>query len=399
MKISVKGKLSVEIDDIVVERILGLYSEEKLHERPFFKDALDGKLSEYKDFRLECDKIIVPWQLFFLEPNSLETQISHIEEQRSHKISKKFLAKRKGLGGVTSMRIVDRLIRLQNYTIQNTSYQENEFCGSLQKMDTSHAVQKMRQNFELSLREFREKSTNETALKYLINQLEKRQINVARGVLTNKILPNSKVVQNDLYKNTSGFAIKDIRIPFLFLPSETNLDEADSRQIYTLLYLLVVVGLDQYDYAIEKDFTTKIIKGAKQVRRIHSIVSEFLLPRRENTEIDVRLLNESKRNELSKRYKISPTALITILRTRKIIDAEKYEELLPEKSVINQKSKSPMRTPKISTSVRKFCGLQSYSALNSGIRNGVLPSTQAQYLIFGTINKKKYKEYLQELNI
>lgn len=400
MWLTVKDKNSVEIAPGVIDRILDMYPEEKLSDRKVFQDGKAHGFLDFERFRSECEKILVPWQMFLLDKKNLEKQIFHIEKQRLHNVSSKLIAKRKGSGNVTSKRIVDRLIRQQNYTTQSGSFAKNPFCGSLKGRQIKSSARYIESHFDISTVRFRSFSTKESALDYLIERVEAKSVNVSRGVLTNKILPHSAVVPGDVYKNTSGFAIRDEKVPFVFLPSEINPDEVASRQIYTLVYLLTVIGLDQYDYVLNKDFAAKMMFGSKVNKKIHSITSEFLLPSDEISQLQGSNISITKRDELAARYKVSPTALVTTLKVRKIIDQPKYDEILPDAFVPGKRSSSSgARTPKVSTSAKKFCGQQSFAAINTGLQNGTLGNTQAQYLIFGTINKKNFKKYRSELDL
>jgi hypothetical protein len=58
-----------------------------------------------------------------------------------------------------------------------------------------------------------------------------------------------------------------------------------------------------------------------------------------------------------------------------------------------------MKTPRISISVKKFCGKKTFEVLNLSIKAGLITNVQAQYLIFGAVNKKGYLSYRRELRI
>ena len=66
MKIAVQDRIATEINSDVASRILGLYPEESLEKRPIFQEAFSGGTIFYKDLISECEKILIPWQLFFL---------------------------------------------------------------------------------------------------------------------------------------------------------------------------------------------------------------------------------------------------------------------------------------------------------------------------------------------
>lgn len=274
----------------------------------------------------------------------------------------------------------------------------NQFCGSLVGKNDKDAVSHILSYFSIDIDKFRNYKNKASSLEYLIKKIEDKNINISQGVLTNKMLPNHQVVNNSVYKNTSGFVIKDEKIPFIFLPSEINPDETDGRQIYTLIYLLVIIGLNQYNFFIEKDFKTKAIKAKGQQAKIYRITSELLLPRTQTDLLKDQTVTTEIRDDLSLKYKMTPTAVLVTLRIRNTITHDEYKLLLPPEYK-PQKNTNIMKSPGIETSVRKFCGKHSFDFINTAIKNGSVTSVQAQYLLFGGVNKKGYKKYCVYLKI
>lgn len=396
MWIRVNGKKSTEIDTLVVEQILNIYPEEKLTERTIFKDAFSNDSIEFKNLKEESNKILIPWQLFLLENAILKVELDHIEKMRADKISPKLMAKRKGAGGITSTRIIDRLIRLQNFILNTGLPQKNAFCGSVGG-NVKKSADFIVSYFRIDITKYKNK---DDFLKYLIERIEDKHINISQGVLTNKILPNSRVVNNQVYKNTSGFIIKDEAVPFVFLPSEINPDEVSGRQIYTLVYLVVLIGMNEYDYYLERDFKAKAISAKGKQKIAHGITSEILLPYQHTEHLRGQPITSQIRDGLASKYKITPTAVVVILRIRNIIKTKsEYELLLPPPYVPRKNNESHMRSPKIETSVRKFCGKYSFEQINTQIKSGSISSTNAQYLLFGVVNKINYKKYRLNLKI
>lgn len=398
MWITANGKDSTEISDSVVMRVLNLYPEEKLEMRPIFQNALTNGRISFIDLKSESEKILIPWQMFLLTDVNLNAQMAHIDTQRQHKVSSKLMAKRRGTGEVTSKRIIDRLIRQQNFLKSINVIPQNSFCGSLKGVHKETAVQDIMSHFDINRTALWRYSGKGSALEYLIRQIEAKNINVSRGVLTNKLLPTWQVVPSDVYRSTSGFAIKDDCVPFVFLPSEINPDEVESRQIYTLIYLIVIIGLGQYDYILDKNFRAKMMRAKGMIARLHNITTELLMPKEEMEKLRGKKVTTVMRDTLSSQFKVSPLALVTTLRMRGIITQSEYEVLKPP-AYVPKKRTTPTRSPKVSTSVEKFCGQITYRTINSAIQNGTLPSIQAQYLIFGAVNKKGYRKYRNELSI
>jgi len=400
MWVTVNGTNSTEIEDSVVERVLSLYPEEQLVKRKVFQKAFAIGAIKLSDLKNECEKLLIPWQMFFLDSDNHKKQIEHIEKTRADKVSSGLLAKRKGSGEVTSKRIIDRLIRLQNYVTGATSLPNNPYCGSLRGRRIEGAAKHLISHFKISHTWFwTPNRTKETALSKIIELAETQNINVSQGVLQNKMLPHHSVVKGEVYKNTSGFAIKDDKVPFLFLPREINPDEVESRQIFTLVYLLVIVGLGEYKYFLEKDFTAKMLSSSKTSRKIFDITTEVLIPNSETEKLRGKKITAVMRDELASKFKVSPSALVTTLRIRNIITKPEYETLKPEPYKPGTRKSGPMNPQKISTSVQKFCGRVAVKHVNSGIKKGSVKSIQAQYMLLGAVNKPNYHKYCNQVGL
>src|SRR5665213_2235986 len=180
MWITVNGVNSTEIDDNVVRRVLGIYPEEALVKRSVFETALAAGRIEYSDLQEEGEKILIPWQMFFLTSANLDTQIAHIESERQHKVSSKLVAKRRGTGNITSKRIIDRLIRQQNFLTSAATFPANSFCGSLKGVRTQQAAERILTNFEIKRETLWGYRTKGSALEYVIKKIEGKNINVSR---------------------------------------------------------------------------------------------------------------------------------------------------------------------------------------------------------------------------
>lgn len=399
MWVKTGSKKAAEIHDEVVRGVLSIYPEEQLLDRPLFEEAFSKGLISYKKLLDECNAMLIPWQLFFLSPLNFKKQLQNIENNRKSKFRKSFFTKRESAGKVTSKRIIDRLIRLQDYIINNhgDKLSKHTFCVSMKDKTVNECVEVFINAFDININEFRAKSRFDLALEYLIEKIEKKNINVSRGVLKGGVLPEFKGT-GTVYKNTSGFVVKDEYIPFIFLPDDLNPYEAFGRRIYTLTYLIVCIGLDEYDFYLESNFKASVLrtKGAEAKR--HRITTAILLPEVETEKLQNTNITETEIENLSRTYKITPTAVVVILKRRGIIDQSQYKLLLPSRA-ISPKKKSEGRRPNIDTAVRKFCGSQSFDYVNQGIRTGTLSGIEAQYLLFGGVNQKRYKDYRQKVNI
>lgn len=398
MWVKVDHKFAVKIHDDVIRDVLDIYPEEELEKRRFFTDAFDNGYLSYVELLKECESIQIPWQMFFLTPGNLKKQLDHISKERKFKFTAKFFSKRKGVGDITSKRIIDRLIRLQNYVLQNFTLTPNNFCGALKGKSYSECVNVFLNYFEIDVFEFRSKKTDK-AFDYLIGKIETKSVNISRGVLKGGVLPEVKNV-NDVYKNTSGFVVRNECLPFIFLPDDLNPDEAMGRRIYTLIYLLTCVGLDDYDFYLENSFKASALKkkGGEAIK--HGITTAILFPEEETDLLREAVVGAEDVAKLSAKFKITPTAVVVTLKRRGVITQEEYEELLPPPFKPQKKTgEQHGQRPLITTAVKKFCGSSAFSYVNAGIRSGSLKSIQAQYLIFGHVHKNQYKKYCFQIGL
>lgn len=400
MKLFVNNRESVYLDENTFLKILDMYPEENLKSRDFFSKSLIDKKIDLEKLKKEADIIQIPWQMFFLNPLNLEKELNQIENLRFEKIKKKFfISKRNGLGNITSKRIIDRIIRIQESVVELTAPEINQFNNLLVGNNYKQKSQKLIKFFDIDIDTFLEKNTKRESLEYLIEKIESKNIYVSQGVRTNKIFPESPSLRK-IYKNTSGFVLKDDFIPFIFLPGELNDSESNGRQIYTLLYLLVVIGNGDYNYAVSKNLNRKfkasylIANGSR--KEIFKTVSYILLPESVTNELNINI-NRNLVSKLSSLYKLTPTAVIITLLDRNIIDKDHYlvtEIQNPSDSLLK---KTFFDRVSVSESVKKSFGLKSFSILNKSFKDKKIRSKQLQYLIFGYINKAKFKEYINEI--
>lgn len=390
---------AVELDNEVFKTLLGFYPEENLIEYRLFKGPMEKGSMTISELKDASEKIHLPWQMFLLDINNLKRELKNIEDNRLDKFPRGTLEihKRKGVGSITSKRIIDRQIRIQSFvTSQLPDNFSCDFIGSLKNKTVEQSVQYIIEYFQIDLDHFRSRDDAEKAKDYLISRIQsKNNINVAQGVRTNGILPEIKNTL-EIYRNTSGFVVQDKKLPFIFLPSEINPDENHYRQIYTLLYLLVVIGMNEYSHAIE-NYSIKKIREDKKFRKINNIVSELLLPSSVTAVLDQKEINKDTINKLKNDYKVSYSAVLYVLRIRKVIDSDLAKELeLPKREPSRVKeavetAKTFFSHPHITTSVKKFCGDVATVNINTAIRNGLYPN-RGQMVVFGRSRKDKWIE-------
>lgn len=404
MILRVNNQDCLEIENSVFKMILNFYPEEKLIEHKPFKEAIEANKITILELKKLSSRIHTPWQIFFLSEKELKKELSEIEKKRIDKFPKGRvdLDKRKGLSNLTSKRVVDRLIRVQNFVSgQIPDNQKCQFIGSLNSKSIENASLYISDYFNINIKRFRSQKKPLDALNYLIESIEmKGDINISKGVLKNGILSTIDPIKK-VYKNTSGFVIKNEKIPFIFLPYEINPEENHYRQILTLVYLIVVIGLDKYEFWCEESLSFNKTISDKDYNKIYGIVSEFLFPKTE-TDLFIKDKNISVAlvNEFKERYKVSYSAILKILKIRTIIGTELFKSLeLPKKDFEYSEGILDFifGNQKLSKSAKNFSGSVSFDIINKNIKSKMITPTQAQLLIFGRIEKTKYKNYLSEI--
>lgn len=391
------SKEIIEIEELSITKILDIYPDEHLLNRPFFVKAIANQEATMSELRAECSKLLMPWQLFFLNIDKLDKELKEIKSKRNAKFDKKLIASRNNKGQGISLRIADRLIALQDYARQYVT-DPNPFPGMLKGVYRDKWAATILDFFEIDTAKL-SSGKKEKTLEYLIDKLETMNIRVARGVLANKLLPAANEIRAT-YRKSSGFVVHDGRVPYLFLPSELNDGETAGRQILTLLSLITLVGLDRYNLYVTGDLEATM-QNDRTLRQIYGVVSEILLPFNETDKYQGQTITEEIRDTLASRFMLTPSAIVVTLRQRGLIeDDNSYQSLLETTGITGSDGKKQtMRSPHLDTSVRKLCGNATHNDIIHGIKNNSLKSVQAQYLMFGRVDKAKYETYKANVGI
>ena len=229
-----RSKRCVELDDWVFCRLLTFYPEEDLLSRPVLAKALASGEIKKANLLKEASVHFIPWQMFLLSPDRLKAQLRNIEKNRLDKIQIVEMASRGGSVGPTPYRLIDRYIRAQSFLKKAERHGPNAFANALKGLSVKESIALIETHFGIDRQEFREKSTKEKALEYLIERLGSGQVNVALGTSEARLVPSSKNLRT-LYKNVSGFCLRDACVPFIFINMNmADEEEPAGRRIYTL---------------------------------------------------------------------------------------------------------------------------------------------------------------------
>lgn len=344
---------------------------------------------------------MIPWQLFFLAQDKLDDTISKINEKRKAKFDKKLLASRDNTseGGV-SLRIADRLIALQEFANEFV-INDNAFCGALKNLHRDKWAKFIIDYFEIDISVLSSGNKGKT-LDKLITRIEAKNIRIARGVLDNNnmLLPVAKTVRQ-VYRKSSGFVVKDDKVPYIFLPNELNDNETTGRQILTLFVLLILIGNDQYDLALSGKLEL-FINGQKKLQQAFGVATEILLPFSATKQYDGTNITAGIVDELSGKYMLTPSAVIVTLRQRGLVttDAQK-QKLLDDIEIASStgEAKTPKRAANIDNAVKKWCGTATTADIVRAINAKSLGSIRAQYLIFGRVDKLRFARFKARVGV
>jgi hypothetical protein len=383
------GRDILVIDESSIQKILSIYPDEHLMERPVFVSALDDSELSYTTLRHECETLLIPWQLFLLEASKLDLEIEKMDERRKAKFESRLIASRDNEGGGISLRIADRLIALQDFAKEEV-HEGNAFDGSLKNVHRDSWPQQVLDFFEIDTDKLKSGRKQQT-LDYLISKVESKNIRVARGVLSNKLLPVENKIRST-YRKSSGFVVKDEKVPYIFLPSEVSDNETPGRQILTLFALLLLIGLEQYNLYITGTLEL-IVQRHRTLRQIFGAVSDILLPFEESDKYKCVQVTPELRDSLASTFMLTPSAIVVTLRQRDLISDAEYDALLGSIQGAPPTAKAHRKNPRIDTSVKKLCGAATHSQIINGLKAGTLSAINAQYLMFGRIDKLRFEKY------
>jgi hypothetical protein len=389
----------VEIENCVFKQLLSFYPEEELLKRSTFLDATKQGYISYSDLISESETLFIPWQMFFLDKDKLSIQLKNIETNRADRLNNSSLmSKRTGKSGAYPKRLIDRFVRSQNFLCSpNNMLSDNKFNKSLIGLNINDSVAHILKYFSIDVDVFRDKKKVSQSIDYLIERISACNINIARGTTAHGLMPcteNHRV----LYKNLSGFCLRDDKIPFIYLSTnEITGEEVVGRQIYTLIYLLALIGLDIYSLAFNDKNIVSIPGKNSAANLTNLITSELLLPKKELEKYRGTKISPEDVKEISLHYKATPRAVLFRLKKDHFITPEEHEQLINVNNV-PLKTDRP-RSPKIETSVKKLCGDIVFNTTNKLLKNGGVSPIQAQFILFGKPDKKKWKDYRSYINI
>lgn len=156
---------------------------------------------------------------------------------------------------------------------------------------------------------FYQKTNKKEAYKYLCGKLSESHVHVATEA--NNCMPQNV----PRHINLSGIYIRDNFNPIIFICNEISghPDEGLGRKIYTLVFLLVSVFMGHsFAISISKNTYSVKAKGTKDLKIIHGITNEILMPKYHFN--DRKFSSKQEIITEANKLKVTPTALLVRLR-------------------------------------------------------------------------------------
>lgn len=197
-----------------------------------------------------------------------------------------------------------------------------------------------------------------------------------------------------VYRKSSGFVVKDDKVPYVFLPNELNDNETAGRQILTLFVLLIMIGNEQYDLYLSGELEL-YVNGQKKLQQAFGVATEILLPFSATEQYNGMRITATVVEDLSSKYMLTPSAVIVTLSQRGLITTDTQRQQLQDAltTSLPDTSSTPKRAANIDNAVKKLCGAATTTDLISAIEAKSLGSIRAQYLIFGRVDKLRFAKF------
>lgn len=258
--------------------------------------------------------------------------------------------------------IVKDLLRKQTLLREDKSLTKNKVVGCIRKTGPSLAADaaKFKDQVGFTTDEIKAQKSKGTALELLIARLEAKQVLVAqsaRNYMPQLIPPRARF---------SGMAIKDPRVPYVFLASgdEGEKLEPAGRKVFTLTLLAILIARGTFA-PVSYDGHTK----DETAPREYELAAEVLMPISEVRSIRVSSLNDLK--AAADTYKVTPSAFAMRARKVGLLNRDRFVEYMDELATEYANHTSPpMRNPLPVNALRKYngaeCSRRMLALLDSG---------------------------------
>lgn len=363
------GTKRVDIDRRVFDLLF-----ENSHRRtyvPITRAQASGSIS-LNDLIEHARAAQIPLPLFFAPYEVVAAQVAHKTQALLSGASK----------GVFSMNarspvrlsdvelIVKDLLRKQQLLKRvDDTLVENEVVGRLRSRIPRSAADdadRLRKLVGVDLAALRAERANAGSLEYLIRCFESKQLLVSRNQPGYML----QVVPPDV--TFSGLAVKDTKIPYLFLgSSDDHYFEPAGRKIFTLVLLAALVAYGKFA-PVSYSETTQVGGG----RREYDVAAEFLMPAREIEPLAVHSIDEAK--EHARFFRVTPSAFVMRAWRLQIIKTTQAEEYFADlrREWIDRPKKKGGGSASPVNAVKTYCGSEFFNRMVTHLRADKINPTE-----------------------
>lgn len=350
------GLERVEIDRRVFD-LLFENSHRRTH-APILRAQASGTVGLH-DLAEHARAAQIPLPLFFAPYGVAAAQVAHKTRALLSGMSKDVFS----MNARTPVRlsdvelIVKDLLRKQQLLKRlDETLKNNEVVGQLRSRHprtVAEDANRLRDLIGLNVNEFRAERGKTGSLEHLIRCLESKQLLVARnqpGYMLQTVPPGVTF---------SGLAVKDAKIPYLFLgSSDDHYFEPAGRRTFTLVLLAVLVACGKFAPVSYTETTS--VEGT---RREYEVAAEVLMPAREVASLAVESLDDAKTHARSLR--VTPSAFVMRawrLQVIKATQADQYfADLRREWNDRTKKKGGGSASPL--NAVKAYCGNEYFSRM------------------------------------
>lgn len=238
--------------------------------------------------------------------------------------------------------------------------------GSRRPRTIADDANRLRELVGVDLAAFRAERGNTGSLAHLIRCLESKQLLVSRnqpGYMLQVVPPGVTF---------SGLAVKDRKIPYLFLgSSDDHYFEPAGRKTFTLVLLAALVAYGKFA-PVSYTETTRV----EGTRREYEVAAEFLMPACEVTPLAVNSLDDAK--EHARTFRVTPSAFVMRawrLQSIKAAQADHYLADLRREWNERPKKKGGGSASPVNA-VKAYCGQELFNRMLAHMRADKINPTE-----------------------
>ncbi|MYV28351.1 hypothetical protein GQ649_14165 [Rhodococcus sp. DSM 6344] len=350
-----------------------------------YHNAVDKGSIKFKNLVFLATKGEIPYSLFFAPLPLVETQIETKTAKLLEGVGKStFSVNSRDVVELRSIElIVKDLLRKQALLKKHDdTLARNEIVGLLGRpgRPVEEDAAKLMRAIGLTHTAMRTAKNKQTALEHLIERLEANQILVSRSV--NNFMPQR------LKKKFSGMTIKDHKVPYIFLASESDREEPFGRQVFTLTLLTVLIARKIFAPVTYDAKSTGLSPGPE-----FEIVGEILMPTGEISRLPLASLDEIV--AAAEEFKVTPSAMTVRAMRLKRIDIETANHHLDELARRHaDRPKSTARNPLPVNAVKKYAGRELSSRMFDVLDTGKLsPGQFCQAVCLNKLKPSQLNEF------